>query len=154
MALEIVHKEPCPFCQYLRGSQPCAFVARGERASAFVNPTQYERGAVLVVPNDHVASILDATPEDVAAVATLAQAVGQALDIAFSPTGLNVFQNNGLASGQHVPHYHVHVVPRYESSEPRELFQARNFPFLSVEELEPTTLAIRQALSSIEAGAA
>ena len=26
---------------------------------------------------------------------------------------MNVFQNNAVAGGQTVPHYHVHVVPRY-----------------------------------------
>ncbi len=26
--------------------------------------------------------------------------------------GLTIYQNNGVASGQEIPHFHVHVVPR------------------------------------------
>jgi diadenosine tetraphosphate (Ap4A) HIT family hydrolase len=31
---------------------------------------------------------------------------------AFDPDGITVYQNNGVASRQEVPHVHVHVVPR------------------------------------------
>jgi histidine triad (HIT) family protein len=46
---------------------------------------------------------------------------------------LNIFQNNGVASGQSVPHYHVHVVPRYPGDLP-EIMLTRNETFMSVEE--------------------
>jgi histidine triad (HIT) family protein len=33
---------------------------------------------------------------------------------ALAPDGLNVVQNNGAAAGQTVPHYHVHLIPRWD----------------------------------------
>ncbi|MDH3981670.1 MAG: HIT family protein, partial [Kiritimatiellaceae bacterium] len=33
---------------------------------------------------------------------------------ALGADGVNIMQNNGKASGQEVPHIHVHVIPRYE----------------------------------------
>lgn len=42
-------------------------------------------------------------------------------------TGVNVFQNHGRKAGQTVPHYHVHVVPRYPSSNPAGNFREAEF---------------------------
>ena len=33
---------------------------------------------------------------------------------AFRPDGLTIYQNNGVAAGQEIPHVHMHVVPRYD----------------------------------------
>lgn len=146
MSLQLAEAESCPFCEYLSGERPCAFVAREADASAFVNPTQYGHGALLVIPNRHVVTQLDASDDDVRAVASLVRRVARALDAAFDITGLNVFQNNGLPSGQHIPHYHVHVVPRYGDAEPMKLFRQQDFRFQPVEELEPIAAQIRAAL--------
>jgi histidine triad (HIT) family protein len=150
MTLHVDSDGSCPFCEYLNGERPCAFVTRGEVASAFVNPTQYERGALLVVPNRHVETILDTSAEDVSGVAQLVRKVSRALDAAFDPTGINVFQNNGVASGQHVAHYHVHVVPRYDAGGPMRLFRQADFPLLDAEELEPVAVELRRALATLE----
>jgi hypothetical protein len=60
MALQVPRLDPCPFCAYLAGVEPCAFLHRGKTVSAFLNRTQYERGALLVVSNAHVESALHA----------------------------------------------------------------------------------------------
>ncbi len=150
MSLRPPEAETCSFCEYLRGERPCAFVARETAASAFVNPTQYGHGALLVIPNQHVVTQLDAGADDVRAVASLVRRVARALDAAFDITGLNVFQNNGLASGQHIPHFHVHVVPRYGDAEPMKLFRQKDFRFQPVEELEPIASQIREFLEAEE----
>ena len=35
------------------------------------------------------------------------------IDRALSPKAFNVGWNHGLAAGQHVPHLHVHILPRF-----------------------------------------
>jgi diadenosine tetraphosphate (Ap4A) HIT family hydrolase len=35
----------------------------------------------------------------------------------FAPDGVLVYQNNGIGSGQEVPHFHLHVVPRRSDSD-------------------------------------
>lgn len=35
----------------------------------------------------------------------------------YEPLGILTFQNNGVFSGQEVPHYHFHVVPRQPGSD-------------------------------------
>ena len=41
---------------------------------------------------------------------------------AFGADGLNLVQNNGLAAGQTVFHYHLHLIPRYEKDGVGELW--------------------------------
>ena len=50
------------------------------------------------------------------------QYVARAVCHTLKPIGLNIFQNNGTASGQSVPHVHVHIVPRYNDNEPTKIY--------------------------------
>jgi diadenosine tetraphosphate (Ap4A) HIT family hydrolase len=43
--------------------------------------------------------------------------VAHALLATYKPLGILTFQNNGVYSGQEVPHYHFHVVPRQVGSD-------------------------------------
>ena len=45
---------------------------------------------------------------------SLAKVWGDKLVKALNADGLNLVQNNGLAAGQTVFHYHLHLIPRYE----------------------------------------
>jgi histidine triad (HIT) family protein len=146
MAIDILELEPCPFCAYLAGAERCAFVSRGPAVSSFLNRTQYERGAVLVVPNQHVTSMVAAEPALVGQVYREVHRVASALVVALQPAGLSVFQNNGVLSGQTVPHFHVHVVPRFPGSDPRRRFQEAEFAHTPPEVLESLAGRIRKAL--------
>ncbi|GAB4193472.1 MAG: hypothetical protein Tsb002_23950 [Wenzhouxiangellaceae bacterium] len=45
-----------------------------------------------------------------------AKRIADAMVKAFEFDGLLVYQNNGKASGQEVPHFHLHLVPQRHSS--------------------------------------
>ena len=133
----------CPFCRYLDGRDPCVFVARGPTVSSFMNRTQYDRGAMLVVPNAHVVTVMEAPDAVVAAVHLEARRLAiRAVDV-LGAIGVNVFQNNGAAAGQSVDHYHVHVVPRYPGSDPARRFREHDFPHTAPAELEALAERLR-----------
>ncbi|MFO1427726.1 MAG: HIT family protein [Steroidobacteraceae bacterium] len=146
MTLRVPSAGPCPFCAYLEGAGECAFVARDERVATFVNLRQYERGALLVVPVRHVATLLELDPDTLAAVHGEARRVGRALLAAFGASGLNVFQNNGIDAGQTIPHFHVHVVPRYPGGDPMRLFREANHTPVSYAERLQIAAAVQAHL--------
>jgi histidine triad (HIT) family protein len=148
MSFVIPNETDCPFCGYLSGAQPCAFVTRSPLVSSFLNRAQFERGATLVIPNEHVGSVLEVRPHVLRAIHEESQRLARGMVQAFGAVGLNIFQNNGVKAGQTVSHYHVHVVPRYETSEAERVFRAGECPRTPVAELLQVANELRAALSS------
>jgi histidine triad (HIT) family protein len=139
----------CPFCDHLAGVSACAFIRRTHEVAAFVNLRQYERGALLVIPVRHAATVLDLDPSLVGAVHAEAALVGRAVMRAFGASGLNIFQNNGPDAGQHVHHLHVHVVPRYPGSDPTLIYQQAHFEPVPFAEQLAVAERIREALDAL-----
>ena len=138
--------ESCPFCDYLSGAVPCAFVSRGADVSVFMNRAQYEKGAVLLVPNQHIAHLLDVPPDVLCALYAEAQRIARGVIKAFGAEGFNLFQNNGICAGQTIGHSHTHLVPRYRHSDSRKIFREEEFPHTPFHELEVLADQIRRAL--------
>ena len=145
MAIHLPTLETCGFCEYIAGTHDCAFVRRGPLVSSLINRTQYEDGALLIIPNRHLSTLLDLDAETLAAVGVEAQAMSRALVDGFGATGLNVFQNNGIDANQHYPHYHMHVVPRYPGSDPTRIYQEKDFMRISIAEQRRIAERIRRA---------
>lgn len=136
----------CPFCENLADSRRSAFVTRLDGVSSFVNPRQYRPGATLVIPNRHVATVFDMTPEEWAAVCVHARQVAAAACAAFRACGVNIFQNNGTNAGQTVSHVHVHVVPRPDGDEGPAIFGEAYFEKTTFEERLSIANRIREHL--------
>lgn len=140
-------RDQCSFCDYLSGRTPCAFVTRGPEISTFMNRAQYERGAVLIIPNRHIENILDLDAGLMLNLYTEAQRLARAFIEAFGAVGLNMFQNNGIQAGQTIPHCHTHLVPRYAGSDSSRLFREEDYPHTSIEDLQSLADRLRSALS-------
>lgn len=103
----------CVFCMIRDGKIPSAKVYDDERTLAFMDINPLTRGHCLVATKAHAATLYDADVEDLKAAITTAKKVSGALRKAFSPDGLNVLQANGAAAFQSVPHFHLHLIPRW-----------------------------------------
>ena len=146
MPILLPKQDFCWFCRYLTGEHPCAFVLRNDQVAAWVNVRQYERGSILIAPTAHLPTVFDLDANTLAAVYATAAQVGKAVVRAFGAAGLNIFQNNGILAGQSIAHHHVHVVPRYTSSEPRRMFHSDDYEPVSWEEQLAIARDVRIAL--------
>lgn len=106
----------CVFCGLLAGEGRTTWVARREAAAAFLPlaESRLSPAHTLVVPNDHVVGIHDASPESLQAVVLLAQEVARAMEASLGARGVNILSASGPGSDQSVPHLHLHVIPRWE----------------------------------------
>jgi histidine triad (HIT) family protein len=147
MKFELSPYATCSFCEDLAGTRACAFVAENQYAVAEIDERQYERGAMLVIPKQHRESILDIENSEIEGVYSLAREVARAAAVAFGAVGMNVFQNNGSKAGQHEPHFHVHVVPRYKASDPHRRFLQRDYNVISIEEQRAIADLVKAALT-------
>lgn len=106
----------CPFCRAPgRSDADGLVVARGEHCYVVMNLYPYSPGHVLVCPYRHVSRYIDATPAEVAEIATLTRVAIRALTEVSHPAGFNVGLNQGPVAGAGIAaHLHQHVVPRWE----------------------------------------
>ncbi|MDA8100452.1 MAG: HIT family protein [Nitrospiraceae bacterium] len=104
----------CPFCSL----DPAKLIA-GDALTMTVRDTlPVSPGHTLVLPRRHIASIFDATREEVSSLWDAVQAARRDLLKQFSPDGFNIGVNDGLASGQTILHLHIHLIPRYNGDMP------------------------------------
>ena len=117
MPIELPRMEPCYFCEIVSRARGWSILERGELTATLLNGRQYEVGQCIVVSLRHAPTILDLRPEEEAAIIAAARRAARALVDAFDPDGVLLYQNNGIGSGQEVPHFHLHVVPRRAGSD-------------------------------------
>ncbi|MDI6881086.1 MAG: HIT family protein [Desulfitobacteriaceae bacterium] len=104
----------CIFCSI----PETEILAENELALAFWDKFPSNEGHTLIVPKRHVASLFEATTEEMTSIWELLREVKRKLDERFAPDGYNVGVNVGEAAGQTVLHLHVHVIPRYQGDVP------------------------------------
>lgn len=71
-------------------------------------------GAGIIVPKKHRETTFDLTLEEWNATYMLLHEVKEYLDEHYQPKGYNLGWNCGEIAGQHIPHAHFHILPRYE----------------------------------------
>ncbi|MFC6153258.1 HIT family protein [Nocardioides yefusunii] len=100
---------PCAFCDYLSGERPYTILLRDDLAAVLVTREQRGVSHVLVIPIRHVPTVLDLHDAEAHAVMDLTRRVASAIDQADGRPGISIWQNNGVAAQQAIPHFHIHV---------------------------------------------
>lgn len=72
-------------------------------------------GHLLILPKPHIENIYDMPVEIGALIMETAIVLAKAIKQQLNPAGLNLIQSNGVAAGQDIFHFHLHLVPRYEN---------------------------------------
>ncbi len=107
------HENDCVFCLIIRGELDSATIYEDESTLAFLDLRQSNEGHVLVVPRRHFEQIYDLDDDSACALAGTVGKVARAVRRVYSPDGLSIWQSNGPAAYQEVPHVHWHIFPRY-----------------------------------------
>lgn len=102
----------CIFCKIIAGEIPSFKLYEDDRTYAMMDINPFQDGHCLILTKAHARNLLDAAPEDLAAILPTAQKIARAVEAALEPEGINIVQANGPAAGQTVFHYHCHVFPR------------------------------------------
>lgn len=67
---------------------------------------------MLVIPKCHIETICELEPDIGGRLMQTVVLVARAVQRSLQPRGLSLWQSNGPAAGQEVPHVHVHVLAR------------------------------------------
>jgi histidine triad (HIT) family protein len=105
--------DDCVFCKIIDGQLPSMKIDEDDSTLTFMDIHPLSSGHCLVVPKHHAATIFEADVRDLEAAIVAAKRVALAIQEALRPDGLNVLQANGAAAFQSVPHFHLHLIPRW-----------------------------------------
>jgi histidine triad (HIT) family protein len=103
----------CVFCKIRDGQIPSTKIYEDERTLCIMDINPLNAGHCLVLTKAHAATIFEAEMVDLQAAIATAQRVATAQRRALKPDGLNMLQANGPAAFQSVPHFHLHLIPRW-----------------------------------------
>lgn len=112
----------CVFCKIVDGVIPSTKLFEDDDFMIMLDIGPATFGHALILPKNHYANLYEMPEELLAKAICLAKVFGEKLVNALGADGLNLVQNNGLAAGQTVFHYHMHLIPRYEADGVGELW--------------------------------
>jgi histidine triad (HIT) family protein len=105
----------CVFCKIRDGEIPSMKVYEDERTLCIMDINPLNSGHCLILTKPHAPTIWDADPEDLKAAMVAAKKIALAIRHGLKPDGLNLLQANGAAAFQSVPHFHLHLIPRWNN---------------------------------------
>ena len=102
------------FARIVRGELPAARVYEDADVLAFMDIAPVTEGHVLVIAKRvRARNLLEMDGRTLGKLLAVARRVGAAQMRGLGADGFSIEQNNGY--GQTVPHFHVHVIPRYRN---------------------------------------
>jgi histidine triad (HIT) family protein len=110
----------CIFCKLVKNEIPAAKVYEDNQFLAFLDIKPVSDGHLLVIPKEHVVWMQEATDELVAGIFKIAKK----LMLALKKLPCDYVQVSVV--GNEVPHFHVHLIPRYHGDQFKN-FRAREY---------------------------
>lgn len=103
--------QACIFCRIAAGEVPCRKAHEDDELIVFHDIAPWAPVHLLIVPKEHIPSLVETTPEQHAALLGRMLALAPQLMKAHGVTnGFRVIINNGADGGQEVPHLHLHAI--------------------------------------------
>jgi histidine triad (HIT) family protein len=101
----------CIFCKIIAGKVPTEFLYQDEEIVAFRDIHPLAPQHILIVPKEHIASLIDLKPQHRELVGKLVEvANGLARTVGIADNGYRLVANCGSDGGQVVPHVHLHLL--------------------------------------------
>ena len=113
----------CIFCKLANGQIPTNSIYEDDDFNVILDASPATKGHALILPKEHYANIFEIDEEILGKAAKLAKKIMIKEKDNLKCDGYNLLQNNGEVAGQTVFHFHMHLIPRYESDENEDIIQ-------------------------------
>jgi histidine triad (HIT) family protein len=102
--------EDCIFCKIIAGEIPAAKIYEDDKVLAFIDIKPVNDSHALIIPKEHYRWMVD-TPDDlVAHIYVVAKKLMVAIKTATNADYISI-----VVVGNEVPHFHIHLIPRYHT---------------------------------------
>lgn len=117
----------CIFCDIISGKSPAEIIYEDDKVISFLDIKPIHFGHILVVPKGHYVDFLAIPEDNLHSLIHATRVVTDAIVKGLKPDGYNIFTNNGVAAGQSVFHFHMHITPRYFNDEIKFMLNLKNY---------------------------
>jgi histidine triad (HIT) family protein len=105
--------DQCVFCDIVHGTAPASLVYQDDTVIAFMDIQPITQGHMLVVPREHAVLMTDINEPAAMRSFKIARRLAAVARHTLGASGINLIVMDGEAAYQDVPHFHIHVIPRY-----------------------------------------
>ena len=113
----------CIFCKIIKGEIPCNKIYEDDKFLVFLDIKPVSDGHILIIPKEHIIWMQDASDEIISEIFVLTKKMMLVLK-----KSLNCDFVQESVVGTEMPHFHIHLIPRYEGDNFRNLptYQYKN----------------------------
>jgi diadenosine tetraphosphate (Ap4A) HIT family hydrolase len=137
--------EDCIFCAIVKGEAPSSRTYEDDSVIAFMDIQPITHGHMLVVPREHAVLMQDVDETAAMRAFRVARRLASLARHTLGASGANLLVMDGEVAFQDVPHFHIHVIPRYPGDGFGLTFPKTYEQPPSRAELETVAAAIRAA---------
>lgn len=130
----------CIFCKIINGDIPSRRIYEDENFVVMMDVSPASKGHSLLLPKEHYANLFEMPDALLEELLKVAKKVAAQMKESLQADGINLLQNNGVAAGQTVFHYHMHLIPRYEGEEPILTWEPKSYSAEEMDEIKSTIL--------------
>jgi histidine triad (HIT) family protein len=98
----------CIFCKIVKKEIPCAKIYEDENFLAFLDIQPVSDGHLLIIPKKHVVYMQEADDETISGIFKLSKKLMLAVK-----NGIKCDYVQVSVVGKDIPHFHIHLIPRY-----------------------------------------
>ena len=137
--------DDCIFCAIVRGEAPASLTHEDDSVVAFMDIQPITHGHMLVAPREHAVLMQDVDETAAMRAFRVARRLASLARHTLGASGANLLVMDGEVAFQDVPHFHIHVIPRYPGDGFGLTFPKSYEQPPSRAELETVAAAIRAA---------
>ncbi|MFX1377783.1 MAG: HIT family protein [Promethearchaeota archaeon] len=105
-------EKDCIFCKIVIREIPSKIIFENDFTLAFLDISPISNGHTIIIPKNHYSNLEDISDNDLSEVYKVAKLLAIRIRKALNVDGYNILQNNFIAAGQVIKHFHVHIIPR------------------------------------------
>ena len=106
----------CIFCDMVNGKLPFHMIYEDDDCLVILDKYPIDNAHSLIITKKHFEKIIDMNIDDVSRLFSKIPKIANAIIKATNADAFSIAQNNGKAAKQIVPHVHIHIIPRYNST--------------------------------------
>ena len=103
------------FSRIIAGEIPSVCIHDDDICTAILDIAPVNKGHVLVITKQEYETLLDCPDEEISHLMRVVKLIAARMEEVLNMDGFNIMVNNKPASGQEVPHLHIHIIPRFKN---------------------------------------